>query len=85
MSQVNLLNLNSVCLSPRVRVCVSVRVCQSNATGHKFNLANKHVGIHTNTHAGCERESEAAGDVSTVLQKPIAAMCRIVWQGNFSC
>lgn len=53
-------------------VCVSVRVCQNNATGHKFNLANKHVGMHTHTHTHKHtvgERREAAGDVSTVCYK----------------
>lgn len=63
MSQVNLLNLNfssfvSQSLQVFVCMCESMRMCQSNATGHKFNLANKHVGMHTNTHTHSEREKQ---------------------------
>lgn len=81
--------LQFVCLTDCASVCVCVRVCQNNATGHKFNLANKHVGMHTHTnthlHTVGERERSSWRCVDCVLQKPIAAMCRIVWQGNFSC
>lgn len=55
--------LQFVCLTDCASVCVCVSVCQNNATGHKFNLANKHVGLHTNTHTQWESEREAAGDV----------------------
>lgn len=73
MSQVNLHNLNSVRLSHWL--CVCVRVCQSNATGHKFNLANKHVAIHTNTHTlrGRERAREGAKQLE---------MCRLCYKNQ---